>query len=206
MPPTRVYLIRHAETTWNAEGRLQGHRDAPLSERGRRQLERLTRALRAVPLAALYASPLPRARVCAEAVGAACGLAVHLVDEFREMDQGEWEGRLVDEVVAADGTRVQRWWDAPHEVQVPGGETLQQLADRAVRAFDAVVARHRDQAIAIVAHGGVNKVILLSVLGAPLAHHGRIRQANACVNVIEVEDGVRRVVLMNDTAHVADDD
>jgi alpha-ribazole phosphatase/probable phosphoglycerate mutase len=202
MPPTRVYLLRHAETTWNAEGRLQGHLDAPLSERGRRQLEALTRALRPVALAALYSSPLSRARVCAEAVGAACGLAVQPVDEFREMNQGEWEGRLVDEVVAADGARVQAWWDAPHEVQVPGGESLQQLQARALRGFERVVARHHAEAVAIMAHGGVNKVILLAVLGAPLSHHGRIRQANACINIIEVNGESRRVVLLNDTVHL----
>jgi alpha-ribazole phosphatase/probable phosphoglycerate mutase len=202
MPPTRVYLLRHAETTWNAEGRLQGHLDAPLSERGRQQLDGLTRALRAVPLAALYSSPLSRARVCAEAIGAACGLVVQLVDAFREMDQGEWEGRLVDEVVAADGARVQAWWDAPHEVQVPGGESLQQLQTRALRRFEDITTRHHGETVAIMAHGGVNKVILLAVLGAPLSHHGRIRQANACINIIEVNGETRRVVLLNDTVHL----
>ncbi len=205
MPPTRVYLVRHAETTWNAEGRLQGSLDAPLSERGMRQLSRLTESLRGVPLVALYSSPLSRARECADAIGAACGLAVRLVDEFREMDQGEWEGRRVDEVVASDGQRVQAWWDAPHEVQVPGGESLQQVADRAVRAFGALNMRHPGQAIAIVAHGGVNKVILLAALGAPLSHHGRLRQSNACINVIEVDEGVTRVVALNDTFHLGSD-
>lgn len=205
MPPTRVYLIRHAETTWNAEGRLQGSLDAPLSERGTRQLRGLAEALSPVPLAALYSSPLSRARECAEAIGAACGLAAHIVDELREMDQGEWEGRRVDEVVAADGQRVQAWWDAPHEVQVPGGESLQQVADRAVRAFGALTARHPGQAIAIVAHGGVNKVILLAALGAPLSHHGRLRQHNACINVLEVDGATTRVVTLNDTIHLGPD-
>jgi alpha-ribazole phosphatase len=205
VPPTRVYLIRHAETTWNAERRLQGTLDAPLSERGRRQVTALTAVLRAVPLVALYSSPLSRARDTAEPIGAACGLRVQLIDELREMDQGEWEGRLVDDVVAADGQRVQAWWDAPHEVQVPGGESLRQVADRAVHAFHERAARHRGQAIAMVAHGGVNKVILLAALGAPLAHHFRIRQGNGCINLIEVDDATARVVLLNETEHLGVD-
>lgn len=74
MPPTRVYLIRHAETTWNAERRLQGTLDAPLSDRGMRQLRDLTEALQAVQLAAIYSSPLSRARDTAEPIGAAHSL------------------------------------------------------------------------------------------------------------------------------------
>ena len=202
MSPTRVYLVRHAETTWNAERRLQGTLDAPLSDRGTRQLRDLTEALRSVQLAAIYSSPLSRARDTAEPIGAAHSLPVQIVDEFREMDQGDWEGRLVDDVVAEDGERVQAWWDSPHEVQVPGGENLAQVQDRALRAFGAVAARHRGQAIAIVAHGGVNKVLLLAALGAPLSHHGRIRQSNACINLIEVDEGVARVIALNDTVHL----
>jgi len=79
------------------------------------------------------------------------------------------------------------------------------VRDRALRAFDAVAARHRGQAIAIVAHGGVNKVLLLAALGAPLSHHGRIRQSNACINLIEVDEGVARVIALNDTAHLSPD-
>ena len=92
MGPTRIYLIRHAETTWNAEGRLQGSLDAPLSDRGQRQVDHLVAVMQEVPLAAIYSSPLQRALETARPLGVARRLPVGVVEAFREMGQGEWEG------------------------------------------------------------------------------------------------------------------
>jgi broad specificity phosphatase PhoE len=205
MPATSIYLIRHAETTWNAERRVQGKLDAPLSERGARQVRALVDALRPVRFAALYASPLPRAQETARPVAAAQGLSVRIVDAFREIDQGEWESRLIDEVKESDGERLQAWWDAPDAVRMPGGEMLAEVQARAVAALGELAARHAGETVAVVAHGGVNKTLLLSVLGAPLASYWRLRQHNACINIVEFDDGASRVVTLNETAHLGDD-
>jgi broad specificity phosphatase PhoE len=204
MPATLVYLIRHAETVWNVERRIQGSLDAPLTDRGRRQVTCLVAALRGVPLAALYASPLERAQETARPLAAARGLPVQTVDDLRELDQGEWEARLLDEVRAEDGERLLAWWNAPHTVRMPGGETLEEVAARARRAFDEIVARHPGRAVAAVAHGGVNKALLLAFLGAPLAAYWRIRQHNACINLIEVDGAAVRVLALNDTTHLGE--
>ncbi|MDR7420290.1 MAG: histidine phosphatase family protein [Armatimonadota bacterium] len=205
MPVTSIYLIRHAETTWNAERRLQGKLDAPLSERGALQVRALVDALRPVRFAALYASPLPRAQETARPVAAAQGLSVRIVDAFREIDQGEWESRLIDEVRQNDGERLQAWWDSPDAVRMPGGEMLAEVQARAVAALGELATRHDGETIAIVAHGGVNKTLLLWVLGAPLASYWRLRQHNACINVVEFDDGTSRVITINETAHLGDD-
>ncbi len=205
MTPTRIYLIRHAETVWNAEGRLQGTLDAPLSERGHRQVQRLVKALEAVPLSTVYSSPLERAHGTARALAAAHGLVVQTVDDLREMNQGEWEGRLVEDVAAEYGESLTMWRDSPAETRLPGGETLAEVARRAAGALRNVAARHAGQPIAVVAHGGVNKTILLTVLGAPLGHHWRIRQSNACINVIEMDSAGARVAVLNDTVHLGPD-
>jgi broad specificity phosphatase PhoE len=201
-PATRIYLIRHAETTWNAEGRLQGTRDAPLSDRGRRQVDRLINALRDVRFAAVYSSPLERAHGTARAIAAARGLRATPLDAFREMNQGEWEGRRVDDVAAEYGESLKMWRDSPAETRLPGGETLAEVARRATAAFGEVAGRHPGQTVAIVAHGGVNKTILLTLMGAPLGHHWRIRQGNACINIIDLDAGDARVTVLNDTRHL----
>jgi len=203
---TRIYLIRHAETTWNAEGRLQGTLDAPMSERGKRQVTHLVEALRRVPLAAVYSSPLERAYVAARALAAAHGVVAQTIDAFREMNQGEWEGRRVEDVAAESGESLKMWRDSPAETRLPGGETLAEVAQRAVAAFAGVAARHPDATVAVVAHGGVNKTILLTLLGAPLAHHWLIRQGNACVNVVELDGtAAPRITILNDTLHLGPD-
>jgi len=205
MSLTRIYLIRHAETTWNAEGRLQGTLDAPLSERGQRQAENLVEALRQVPFAAVYSSPLERAYGTARALAEAHGLTTIAIEAFREMNQGEWEGRRVDEVAAEYGESLKMWRDSPAETRLPGGESLAEVAKRAAAAFGDVAARHPGGTIAIVAHGGVNKTILLTLLGAPLAHHWRLRQGNACINIVDMDGSTARIAVLNDTIHLGPD-
>jgi broad specificity phosphatase PhoE len=203
---TRIYLIRHAETTWNAEGRLQGTLDAPMSERGERQIGRLVEVLRQIPLSAVYSSPLERAHVAARALAAAHGLVARTIDAFREMNQGEWEGRRVEDVAAESGESFKMWRDSPAETRLPGGETLAEVRQRAVTALTDIAARHSNATIAVVAHGGVNKTILLTLLGAPLAHHWLIRQGNACINIVEMGGtAAARIITLNDTLHLGPD-
>jgi alpha-ribazole phosphatase len=205
MPPTTLYLLRHAETTWNAERRIQGTLDAPLSERGVRQVRALVDALRDVRLSALYSSPLQRALETAQPVASARGLPVRIADGLREIDQGEWESRLLDEVREHDGARLQAWWDSPETVRMPGGESLVEVQRRAMRAVREIVANHAGDTVAAVCHGGVGKCILLALLGAPLASYWRIRQHNACINVVEFDGDLPRIITLNETAHLRDD-
>lgn len=202
MQPTLIYLIRHAETTWNAEGRLQGTLDAPLSARGQEQVRRLIEALRAVPLTTVYSSPLGRARATAAPIAAAHGVPLHTVAELREMAQGEWEGRLISDVRDVDGRPLQARVDSPAESCLPGGETMEEVAVRAVAALHLLAEHHPGEAIAVVAHGGVNKALLLWCLGAPLGHHVRIAQGGACINLIEVGGPLPRVMALNSTVHL----
>jgi len=97
------------------------------------------------------------------------------------------------------------WRDSPADTRLPGGETLQEVQARALAVIETIAAHHRGQRIAVVAHGGVNKTILLGLLGVPLSYHWRIRQANACINIVELDGALARVVVLNDTVHLGDD-
>ncbi|MGH2399464.1 MAG: histidine phosphatase family protein [bacterium] len=202
MAATRIYLIRHAETLWNNERRYQGTLNSPLSEAGWDQSYRTRDALRGAPLRAVYSSPLVRAQETADVIAEPHGLPVVTVDGLSEIRVGEWEGLTTEEIEARYAEAVHQWYTAPHLARIPGGETIEEMRLRAVSAFEEIRTRHDGQTLAVIAHGGVNKSIILTALGAPLAGYWRIRQHNACINVLEYEGTHVRVILINETAHL----
>ena len=134
----RILLARHGETPWNAEGRYQGQEDIPLSDVGIAQAAALGERLREMRIDRAVASPLSRARRTAElALGAARASQLQLDDGLKEIAHGEWEGLLAGEIRERDGERLRAWREAPDTVQMPGagGESLQQVLDRAWPAF-----------------------------------------------------------------------
>jgi alpha-ribazole phosphatase len=198
----RVYLVRHGQTLWNAEGRYQGRIDSALSPLGRSQAARLARALAAAPFAAVYSSPLVRAWDTALVIAASHRLSVVPVEELREIALGAWEGLTEEEITRRFGDVVARRRRDPERVVPEGGESLAQVQARAMRAMEGILARHDDGTIAVVAHGAVNKMILLSALNAPLSSYWRIRQDNAGISIVDVIGAHKAVRVMNETAHL----
>lgn len=198
----RVYLVRHGETLWNAEGRHQGEMDSALSALGRSQATLLARALAPVPLAAVYSSPLTRAWDTALVIAAPHRLSVVPVAELREISLGAWEGLTEREITQRFGDVVARRRRDPIGVVPPGGESLAQVQARALRAMQEILVGRDDATIAVVAHGAVNKMILLSALDAPLSSYWRIRQDNAGISIVDFRGAHKVVRVMNDTAHL----
>src|SRR3954449_5504484 len=133
-----LLLVRHGETDWNAEGRLQGHTDRPLNEHGRRQAKELADRLAGEEVDAIYASDLARARESGEIVGERLGLPVVIDADLREKNWGNWEGLTGDERV---------------HVEFEGESTIAHR-DRVMRAVDRIVERHPEQRVVVVTHGG----------------------------------------------------
>lgn len=184
---TRVLLIRHGETDWNAEGRWQGHAPVPLNEAGLQQSAALGRYLaqNGYTLDAIYSSDLPRAAQTAAAVAQALGLMVQTDARFRESDLGEWQGMTRAEVQAWDGERFAAFEaDWFHNTR-PGGESMQQVQQRMRAGFDEVSARHPDQTVAIVTHGGALGMLLRSLFG-PIE---RPSLTNTSLTIVERESG-----------------
>lgn len=176
--------------------------DPPLSDAGLLQARRLTIALRAAPLRAVYSSPLRRAVQTAQAVAGAHRLEVSLVPALREISFGVWEGLTNEELEERFGDLLRTFWTAPAEARIPGGEMLADAQARVMAALTSVVERHPDETAAIVGHGGINKIALLNLLGAPLSSYWRIRQDNACINVLEVGGGHTILHILNETTHL----
>ncbi len=146
---TTLLLVRHGETDWNAEGRLQGHTDRPLNAYGREQAKKLADRLDGDAIAAVYASDLSRARETAEIVGERLGLTVVIDPDLREKDWGSWEG-----LTGADRDRVEFV-----------GETTEEHAERILRAVRRIAERHPDERVLIVTHGGSVRRIQAAVYG-----------------------------------------
>ncbi len=202
----KILLARHGETPWNAEGRYQGQIDIPLSPVGEGQARALGQRLADVRIDRAIASPLSRAKTTAEFALGDARKAQLLTDAgLMEIGHGEWEGLLASEIRERDPERLLAWREAPETVQMPGagGESLQQVLDRAWPAFERATAGLGDgDTLLIVAHDAVNRVLLCRILGIPLSKLWGFRQAPATLNLLEGPSADRmEVVRLNDCAH-----
>jgi probable phosphoglycerate mutase len=199
----RIILARHGETPWNAEGRYQGQEDIALSAVGEAQAAALGRRLAELPVARAVASPLSRARRTAEIALGDRASMLTTDPGLMEIAHGEWEGLLASEIRERDGARLAAWRDTPHDVLMPGGESLQHVLDRAWPALArACEGLGMSDTLLVVAHDAVNRVLLCRILGLPLARLWSFRQAPTTINLLEgpAVDALE-VVRLNDCAH-----
>lgn len=200
---TRFILVRHGQTEWNRVERFRGRADVPLNDVGLAQAAAAGRRIAAEwqPVA-VYTSPLSRSAATAEAITAPLGLPVVPQDGLTDIHYGEWQGLTPEEARARWPDLVHAWYTAPATVQVPGGESLAEVRQRAMAVIHALTARHPGQTIVVVSHMVVNRVILLAILDLGNEHFWRLRQDNCAINVFEAEDGDFTLVTMNDTCHL----
>lgn len=183
---TRLVLVRHAEPDGAALGRVCGARTNPsLGPEGRAHADRLAAAVAADALAAVYASPLTRAVETARPLARAHSLEPTVVDDLRELDFGEVDGLRFEEVETGHPTLVRAWTDAPETVRFPGGESLADLRARVLPEIAGIRARHACEAVAVVAHAGVVRVVLADALGLTDGALFRLDQAHGGVSVVD---------------------
>jgi alpha-ribazole phosphatase len=197
---TRVWLIRHGETAREATHLCHGSMDVGLSERGRWQMDQVAEYLRSEPIACIYSSPRSRAREGARAIASAVSQPVELVEDLREIDFGDFEGLPYDEIAVRYSDLYRRWMEKPTEVLFPNGESFAEMRTRILNAFLSIRRKHDGQTIAIVSHGGVNRIVLAGALQIPDECIFRLAQDYAAINLVAFTDGSPVVQLMNRTA------
>ncbi len=205
MPTTRLILVRHGETMANREYRYIGIKDEPLSTLGQTQAIQLAEALSVLPIAAVYSSPLQRTYDTAVPIAARHKLAVQRVDDLRECDFGTWEGLKRAEIIElspVDAQRI-REWERNASVAPPEGESFEALQQRVCAVVESLAQAHPDQTIVLVTHVGPIKVLLSTVLGAPLTSAFRIFLDPATISVVDWRDALHATVrLVNSHAHL----
>ena len=160
MTETALLLIRHAESSWNAAGRWQGHGDPPLSDCGRVQANSLARELARETIDVLVSSDLRRAAETAAALGEARGLRPELNPRLRELDIGDWEGLTRDQIERTAGNVLRRFDDGDPDVRPGGGENLREIAQRAFSVMAELLDAHPGRRLAVVTHLGVIRALL----------------------------------------------
>lgn len=165
---TKLVLIRHGQTDWNATGRWQGQADPALNEVGREQARQTARELRAQKIDTLISSDLRRARETAEIIAEELGLRVVLEPRLREVNLGDWQGLYSDEIRARWPNEMQLWLEQPLAIRPPNGESIRELAERVLAAVNDIAARYADLRVGIVAHELPIAVITTHTAGIPL--------------------------------------
>ena len=199
---TRVVVVRHGQTAWNVQMRMQGQLDIPLDERGRWQAQRLGQALMQEGLDAIYSSDLQRTQATARAVAMSTGLAVHCDSGLRERSFGAFEGCTYDEIAERWPEGARRWRARDADFAPDFGETLAAFYARCVQAASALCARHRGEAIALISHGGVLDCLYRAATQAALDAPRSWQLGNATINRL-LHTGQRfTLVGWNDDAHL----
>jgi alpha-ribazole phosphatase len=195
---TRIFLIRHGQVVGYDTPAYNGHADVKLTEYGISQYHALQERLADTGITACYSSDLTRCAAGAAIICTPLGIVPVLKPELRELNIGIWEGMTWAEIIAG---YPQEWQARLADIvnyRVPQGENLLDLAARAVPALHGIVRAHRGENVLVVGHGGMNRVLLLDAIGAPLAALFNIEQKYACLNIIDYyEDGKTVVNLLN---------
>lgn len=191
----RLLLIRHGETQWNRESRFQGIRDIPLNENGKQQGQKAADFLKNVSLDFGVSSPMLRPKETAQIIlQSHSGISLDLRPQLTEICHGLWEGKLETEIENAFPGLLKQWKEAPETVQMPEGENLQQVWNRAVSCWQEIVKDYSNASQSktgiVVAHDAINKVILCYLLGLEPANFWNIKQGNGAVSVIDYPQGL----------------
>ena len=203
MHATRIIAIRHGETTWNVDGRLQGHLDIPLNDIGLWQAGQAAQALSEEDIAAIYSSDLQRAYVTAQAVAKVTGKPLHADAGLRERCFGEFQGKTFKDIEATHPEAAQKWRQRdPSFALGSTGESLITLRDRIASTVDKIASQHEGEQIVIVAHGGVLDVLYRLATRQDLQAPRTWELGNAAINrLLWTPDGLS-LVGWADTAHL----
>jgi alpha-ribazole phosphatase len=194
---TRFWLLRHGEPAEDSRQRCYGSLDVGLSANGRVQMARVAESLATEQFSAIYTSPRSRAAESAAIVARGC--RVEIVPEFREIDFGDFEGLAYDEIAERYPDLYREWMEHPTEVRFPNGESFSAMKSRVLAAFARIRNVHEGQTVAIVSHGGVNRVLIAWALQMPDEGIFRIAQDHAAANLLVFFDETPSVRLLNRT-------
>ncbi|WP_036746111.1 histidine phosphatase family protein [Paenibacillus sp. UNC451MF] len=205
MDSTSVYLVRHGQTEWNVEQRMQGHLDSPLTREGQKQAAQLRDRLKEMKWDAIFSSSSPRAVQTAEIISGMNREHVRQLDAFKEINMGLWEGQLLTEIHGLYTREYGRFFEEPHlYCPTEGGETYFELLVRGVSALEDILTAFKGGKILIVTHRITLKVIMNYYFGNTLSEMREMPDiAPASLSSIHFKDGKSFIELYGDNSHYA---
>jgi phosphoserine phosphatase len=205
----RFLLVRHGETDWNRAGRFQGQIDIPLNDHGRSQAASAREFLKEVSIDFAFTSHLLRPQETAQIILAAHpGVKLQTNQDLQEISHGLWEGKLEAEIAADYPQELVDWRTQPATVQMPAGENLQDVWNRASQAWQDILTKVGDvnQTGIVVAHDATNKVLLCQLMGLQMTDFWKVKQGNGAVTVVSYPNGINELPLiqaLNLTSHLS---
>jgi len=200
---TMMHLVRHGRSVWNAAGRIQGQIDIELDEIGLQQAQRIADRLECEPLAAIYTSPLLRAKATADAIASRFNLPVQPDARLMEYDFGVISGMTWVEVQENHPNLANRWLEDPWAVPLTGSEGRVNFAARVISAMQDIGVQHPTEHVAIVAHGGTFGIYLTAMLGLDLNRRHPFHFGNTSLSLVEMGAGVFHIHSLNNTCHLS---
>lgn len=198
----RIILIRHGQTEWNRQERFRGWVDIDLDEMGIRQAEAAAPRIVQWEVTAIYSSPLKRAMATAQIIANRLSLPVAALEGINDMNFGIWQGLSIEETKGNYPELFDLWRYSPQSLQIPQGESLEDVRKRVVATIDDLTSRHQNATIALVTHRVVCKVLLCHLLGLDNSHFWQLAQDATAINLFEINEGKATVTLLNDTCHL----
>lgn len=200
---TKLYLIRHGETEWNIQNRYQGNTDIPLSFVGKMQAQAIANRMKNFEIDAIYSSDLSRAYDTAQYIAKEKNIDVQIIPQLKEINFGEWEGFTISELEKIYGDDYKRFFLEPHKYPFPGEGTMEAVQMRIKKALDRITFYNENSKIMIVSHGGILKVLIMSLLNIDLSFYKSFWLGNTSLSIIDKKDSDKWVLsLLNDRCHL----
>jgi probable phosphoglycerate mutase len=202
MDSTIIYLVRHGQTVWNVEKRMQGHQDSPLTKLGIMQANWAKEAFHDIKIDIIYSSPSNRAYRTAQIIRGSRDIPLIAKNNIREINLGDWEGAMIDDIQKEYPKEYNAFWQTPHMFQPKNGESYYDVQDRAIREIKGILKEHRGKTILIVTHTVTLKLIMayfknrtvLDLWDSPYIHP-------ASISMVEIKGEKYIIHRHGDTSH-----
>lgn len=200
----KLYLIRHGQTDWNIQGKIQGSHDISLNETGLTQAEMLAESMETKPVKLIFSSTLKRAMSTAEALGRKQGVEIVPMPKLREVEFGKWEGLTWDEIERTYPKEYKHWCLQPAQASPPGGESQKEIMSRCKQALNEIIAKTKGREdVAVVSHGATLAYLVTCMLGPDLSEESIIVE-NASITTVQYSPltEIFTVLKSNETSHL----
>jgi len=200
---TQILLVRHGHVEGIRPARFRGREDLPLTARGRAEALAVAQRIASKRRPErVYTSPLSRCIATGDAIAKACGVEAQSIEELNDIDYGTWRMKSHDEMAVAEPELSAAWFNTPHLMRFPGGDSLQDLVARSADAVRLALETHPNGTVVLVSHDSVNRALLLQLADLPLSSYWRLAQTPCCINEIEIANNQVRILAINETSHL----
>jgi len=204
---SRLFLVRHGETNWNREGRFQGQIDIPLNQKGKEQAKKTFEYLKEVKFNKAFSSSMTRPFETAKIIlQGNKDLTITKIDSLIEIGHGLWEGKLEREIKQEWPNLLKDWHDKPEIVTMPGGESIKDVSERSIKAFEEICLCQKDNDLTLlVAHDAVNKTLICNLLGIDFSNIWMIKQGNGGITIVDIFNDPEKenvISALNITTHL----